>query len=54
MVTTMMSCVEGMDTEKAFLKALTEVKTWKMAGEELELLNDAGNVMARFKARDMK
>jgi len=54
MVTTMMSCVEGMDTEKAFMKALTEVKTWKMAGEELELLNDAGNVMARFKARDMK
>lgn len=54
MVTTMMSCVEGMDTEKAFLKALTETKTWKMAGEELELLNDAGNVVARFKARDMK
>lgn len=54
MVTTMMSCVERMDTEKAFLKALTEAKTWKMAGEELELLNDAGNVMARFKARDMK
>lgn len=54
MVTTMMSCVEGMDTEKAFLKALTEAKTWKMAGEELELLNDAGKVMARFKARDTK
>ncbi|HEX2665893.1 MAG TPA: META domain-containing protein [Candidatus Acidoferrum sp.] len=51
MATTMMSCAEGMDTEKAFLKALTEAKTWKMAGGELELLNDAGNVTARFEAR---
>jgi heat shock protein HslJ/uncharacterized lipoprotein NlpE involved in copper resistance len=54
MVTTMMACAEGMDTEKAFLKALTEVKTWKMAGGELELLNDATNVTARFEARGMK
>jgi heat shock protein HslJ len=48
MVTTMMACAEGMDTEKAFLKALTDAKTWKMAGDELELLNDAGNMVARF------
>ena len=54
MATTMMTCAEGMDTEKAFLKALTEAKTWKMAGGELELLNDAGNVTARFEARGMK
>ena len=54
MVTTMMACVQGMDTEKAFLKALTEAKTWKMAGEELELLNGAGNLMARFEARGVK
>jgi len=54
LLTTMMGCVEGMDTEKAFLKALTEAKTWKMGGEELQLLNNAGNVMARFKARDRK
>lgn len=54
MATTMMTCAEGMDTEKAFLKALTEAKTWKMAGGELELLNDTGNVTARFEARGMK
>ena len=54
MATTMMTCAEGMDTEKAFLKALREAKTWKMAREELELLNDAGNVMARFEARGRK
>jgi copper homeostasis protein (lipoprotein) len=53
LATTMMACVEGMDTEKALLKALTKAKTWKMAGDELELLNDAGNVMARFEARGM-
>ena len=54
MVTTMMACADGMDTEKAFLKALTDAKTWKMAGNELELLNDAGNVVARFEARGTK
>ena len=54
MATTMMTCSEGMDTEKAFLEALTEAKTWKMAGGELELLNDTGNVTARFEARGMK
>jgi heat shock protein HslJ len=38
----MMACMEGMDTEKAFLKALTQAKTWKMSGQQLELFDAGG------------
>jgi putative lipoprotein len=51
MATTMMACPEGMDTEKAFLKALTEAKTWKITEQQLELFDAGGNVVARFEAR---
>jgi putative lipoprotein len=51
MATTMMACPEGMDTEKAFLKALAEVKTWKITGKQLELFDAGGNMVARFAVR---
>jgi putative lipoprotein len=51
MATTMMACPEGMDTEKAFLKALTEVKTSKITEKQLELFDAGGNMVARFAVR---
>jgi heat shock protein HslJ len=54
MAGTMMACLEGMDTEKAFLKALGQVKKWKIAGQHLELFDAAGKLVARFEARHMK
>jgi heat shock protein HslJ len=54
MASTMMACPEGMDTEKAFLKAIEEVKTWKVAQRKLELFDAGGNAVASFEARDVK
>ncbi|HEY7113784.1 MAG TPA: META domain-containing protein [Thermoanaerobaculia bacterium] len=50
MAGTMMACVEGMETEKAFLEALTKVKSFRIEGQELELLDEGGRVLARFEA----
>ena len=54
MAGTMMACLEGMDTEKAFLDALRQVNKWKIAGQHLELFDAAGKLVARFEARHMK
>ena len=54
MASTMMACPEGMDTEKAFLKAIEEVKTWKVTQRKLELFDAGGNAVASFAARDVK
>jgi heat shock protein HslJ len=51
MTATLMACAEGMETEKAFLDMLGRVRRWKVTGKELELLDAAGNVVARFEAR---
>ena len=48
MASTMMACASGMETEQNFLKALGEVKRWKIAGHELELMDGAGKVVAVF------
>jgi heat shock protein HslJ len=49
-VTTLMACTEGMETEKAFLDALGRVSGWRIAGQQLELVDGARNVVARFEA----
>lgn len=54
LATTMMACPQGMETEQAFLKALGEARTWKVAGQQLELKDGAGAVIARFEAQYMK
>jgi heat shock protein HslJ len=48
---TRMACKNGMDTETAFLPVLLRVKRWKVAGQQLELSDSAGVVLARFEAR---
>jgi putative lipoprotein len=54
MVATLMACAEGMVTEKAFLQALGRVSRWRIAGQQLELLDASGNGVARFEARHME
>jgi len=54
MAGTMMACPDGMDTEKSFLAALREGKQWKIVGQDLELFDAAGTLVARFEARHMK
>jgi putative lipoprotein len=54
MAGTMMACPEGMETEKAFLEALKQVRRWQIAGQQLELFDAAGNAVARFEARHMQ
>ena len=51
LATTRMACREGMDTEAAFTAALEEVRTWRIAGQHLELFDDGGQLVARCEAR---
>ena len=39
-----------METEKAFLEALTKVKSFRITGQGLDLLDGDGNVLATFEA----
>lgn len=50
MVATMMACMQGMDTEKKFLKALGDVTSWKITGHTLQVFDDNQNPVAEFKA----
>jgi heat shock protein HslJ len=52
MAGTMMACIQGMETEGAFLQGLGSVGAWKIAGQQLELLDSAGKLVARFEAAD--
>lgn len=47
---TMMACASGMDTEDKLVKALEQVRGWKVSGETLELLDGSGHVVAKFAA----
>jgi len=49
-MSTMMACAGVMDTERNFLQALGEVKRWKIAGRQLELMDESGKVLAVFEA----
>lgn len=50
MATTRMACMEGMDTEQAFLAALDRVAAWDVEGKSLTLTDAQGEVLARFEA----
>ena len=45
---TKMACPSGMETETAFLPALQRVARWRITGQQLELSDSAGAVVARF------
>ena len=48
---TKMACPGAMETENAFLPALGRVAKWRIRGQQLELLDAAGTVVARFDAK---
>ena len=52
MASTMMACPEGMETEQKFQKGLGQVKRWKIAGRQLELMDGSGKVVAVFEVAD--
>jgi heat shock protein HslJ len=54
LVTTLMACNEGMETEQAFLEALQRVSRWRIVGQQLELVDQAGDVVAHFEARHLE
>ena len=45
--TTRMFCAEGMDLEQRYLAALESTRTYRLSGQDLELVGAAG-VLARF------
>ncbi len=49
-VSTMMACINGMQTEQAMLKALSQTRRYKISGQNLDLFDDAGIRLARFEA----
>jgi heat shock protein HslJ len=48
---TRMACPDGMDVESGFLSALMRVAKWRVTGQQLELSDSTGVVLARFDAR---
>jgi heat shock protein HslJ len=48
----MMACIDGMETEDAFLKAMPRVKAYNILQRILEMYDEAGTLLARFEARD--
>jgi len=52
MASTMMACPGGMEAERDFLKTLGKVKRWKIAGQQLELMDGSGKVVAVFGVAD--
>jgi putative lipoprotein len=53
-VSTMMACMEEMETEQAFLRVLEQVSGWKIAKKQLQLTDGGGKVLARFDGRHME
>ncbi len=51
LASTRMACAKGMDLEQKFTDNLEQVKTWKIDGQQLDLLSGDGSPMARFQAQ---
>ena len=50
---TMMSCL-SMETESAFLRALQEVRRYRLSGRTLDLLDDRGRRLVRLEERNLR
>jgi heat shock protein HslJ len=50
MAGTMMACRDGMDTERAFLDALSRVRRARVLGQQLQLFDSEDKPVARFEA----
>ena len=49
----MLSCVDGMEYDQEFKRALGNSRSWRMTGPHLELYDDDGVAVARFEAGAM-
>jgi heat shock protein HslJ len=49
-----MACPEEMETERDFVGALEQVRSWKILGDHFELFDSGGNLLARLEARALK
>lgn len=49
-VATRMACPDGVEQEQLFLKSLGDVEHYRIDGNQLELLDRSGKVIARFTA----
>ncbi len=47
---TMMACLNGMETEQNFLTALNKVEGWRISRSSLDLTSAGGDVLAQFEA----
>ncbi len=54
MAGTLMDCPDGMDTEKDFTAVLNQVRSYRVAGARLELLDDYHKIVATFEWRLLK
>jgi putative lipoprotein len=50
MAGTMMACPEGMEQERLFLQSLTKIDSYRISGDQLEMLDASSAVVARFVA----
>ncbi|MDI5986553.1 META domain-containing protein [Halomonas sp. M4R5S39] len=50
LATTRMACLEGAETEQAFLTALEAAASWQVEGQALTLKDEAGAAVAHFEA----
>jgi heat shock protein HslJ len=48
---TRMACVDGPNVEDRFVEALAQVVTFSIVGQELDLFDSGGKLLARFKAK---
>lgn len=53
-VATRMACPDGMEQEQRFLKSLGDVEHYRINGNQLELLDRSGEVIARFTAAALR
>ena len=51
---TFMACPEEMDTEREFIGVLEQIRSWKILGSYLELIDGNGTSLARFEASTPK
>ncbi len=47
-VATKMACLDDGEVEKSYLQALQQVRSWRVKGSTLDLLNESGESVARF------
>lgn len=51
---TKIACLNGMEQEQRFLKSLGDVAHYRISGDQLELLNGSGLILARFVAAALR